>query len=170
MKGRAGKLLHSALTLTPPYVQIHSISIVCPPLAVCTSTDCHKRRASCHPIPALGLSSTADICSYYFTSPAHHQLAHFKMGGSISLVNTTNLPLDISLDQLGPLYYENNVQPGSVFHRDTGEFFDCHFLLPARLLCFSLSSSPFIVYSATFATLLIPSRCRSLHYQGQLHY
>ena len=29
------------------------------------------------------------------------------MGGSMSIENATNVDLDISLDQLGPLYYES---------------------------------------------------------------
>jgi hypothetical protein len=43
------------------------------------------------------------------------------MGGSMSIVNATNLPLDISLDQIGPLYYENQVPPGGKMERNTGE-------------------------------------------------
>jgi hypothetical protein len=33
------------------------------------------------------------------------------MGGSMSIQNATNVPLDISIDQLGPLYYQSTLAP-----------------------------------------------------------
>ncbi len=39
------------------------------------------------------------------------------MGGAISVRNATDLTLTISLDQVGPLYYENEVKPNEVFQR-----------------------------------------------------
>lgn len=45
----------------------------------------------------------------------------------MSILNETGMPLDISLDQLGPLYYQNNVQPGETFFRETGEWCNVKF-------------------------------------------
>ena len=42
------------------------------------------------------------------------------MGGALTVCNRSNVPLHISLDQAGPLFYENHVLPGECMHRDVG--------------------------------------------------
>src|SRR5436190_23618455 len=42
------------------------------------------------------------------------------MGGSMSITNETNVPLNIALKQITPLYYQNSVNPGETMYRDTG--------------------------------------------------
>ena len=43
------------------------------------------------------------------------------MGSSISIRNATEVPLNISLKQLGPLYYKNEVKPGEEVTWDVGK-------------------------------------------------
>nr|CAG8599239.1 11359_t:CDS:1 [Entrophospora candida] len=42
------------------------------------------------------------------------------MGGSMSIVNETNVPLNVALKQLTPLYYQNSMKPGETMYRNTG--------------------------------------------------
>ncbi|GBC01771.1 hypothetical protein RclHR1_04320012 [Rhizophagus clarus] len=42
------------------------------------------------------------------------------MGGSMSIINETNVPLNIALKQITPLYYQNSVKPGETMYKDTG--------------------------------------------------
>jgi hypothetical protein len=42
------------------------------------------------------------------------------MGGSMSIVNETNVSLNIALKQVTPLYYQNSVKPGETMYKDTG--------------------------------------------------
>ena len=49
--------------------------------------------------------------------------------GQFDIENVTSLPLNISLNQVGPLYYDV-VKPGSIFSRQTGKVF---FTIEVRL-------------------------------------
>ncbi|CAD7702096.1 unnamed protein product [Ostreobium quekettii] len=51
------------------------------------------------------------------------------MGGTISIRNDTPFVMQVSLDQVGPLYYSNKVQPGQTFFRKTGSV---HFTVKCR--------------------------------------
>eukprot|EP00803_Ostreobium_quekettii_P005644 evm.model.scf_364.1 EVM.evm.TU.scf_364.1 scf_364:83231-83923(-) len=51
------------------------------------------------------------------------------MGGTISIRNDTPFVIQVSLDQVGPLYYSNKVQPGQTFFRKTGSV---HFTVKCR--------------------------------------
>jgi len=42
------------------------------------------------------------------------------MGGQVSVLNSTPYKLAISLNQVGPLYYDNNVVPNETFQRNVG--------------------------------------------------
>ena len=42
------------------------------------------------------------------------------MGGSISVCNKSNVPIHVSLDQVGPLYYKNFLAPGETWTQSTG--------------------------------------------------
>lgn len=42
------------------------------------------------------------------------------MGGSLTVCNKTNVPLHVSLDQIGPLCYENWLMPGQCMQRNVG--------------------------------------------------
>ncbi|RWS31973.1 hypothetical protein B4U80_12996, partial [Leptotrombidium deliense] len=44
-----------------------------------------------------------------------------KMGSTVSICNHSFLVLNIALSQIGPLYYENNVQPGECMVRKVGK-------------------------------------------------
>jgi hypothetical protein len=42
------------------------------------------------------------------------------MGGTLTVCNRSNVPLHVSFDQAGPLYYENFLQPGQCMTRELG--------------------------------------------------
>lgn len=42
------------------------------------------------------------------------------MGGSISILNHTEVELNVSLDQIGPIFYHNRLQPGEMHTFNTG--------------------------------------------------
>ena len=49
-----------------------------------------------------------------------YEKATAGMSPGFKIHNKSTIPLTISLDQLGCLYYENNVKPGQTFDRNTG--------------------------------------------------
>lgn len=51
------------------------------------------------------------------------------MGAVITVQNDTPFVMQMSLEQLGPLYYSNSVQPGGKFYRNTGAV---HFTIKCR--------------------------------------
>lgn len=59
-----------------------------------------------------------------FRVMSNHEMKYEKetagMSPGFKIHNKSTIPLTISLDQLGCLYYQNNVKPGQTFDRNTG--------------------------------------------------
>jgi hypothetical protein len=53
------------------------------------------------------------------------------MGSEISITNQTDFSLNITVKQVSPLYYQNNVMPGETITRTVGKV---HFTIEARIL------------------------------------
>jgi hypothetical protein len=52
------------------------------------------------------------------------------MSSEISITNQTDFPLNITVKQVSPLYYQNNVMPGETMTRTVGKV---HFTIEARI-------------------------------------